>query len=503
MSWNDLAKIELKGNNVLALIAIGNDLEYLNILLNLIESEREKYSDVLVIDLNPILRNHDTFNRFFLKIAGLNSPEKEIFYNNKNLSFKIISPPDGYTAFKNADIDNVTLQTLNDAVLSTYISSFGFTKIKKNFKSKRFVNRCLREAENIYVFVNNLLGQSNVKTIMVPNGRFHSQRSVIEAAKNNLVQVQCYERGSYEFDIPFFAYNAERYYISYNYWLEEFPPNSLVKKQFAISKLNQKLILPHLPKAKNWLKQREEIDGTNFFTRYWTNKENLNFDKLAVLFHSSEDEFAVLKLLDIEEEENYWESQWEAFAFVIKEMESRGYSVVLRLHPNLKNKPPSTQREAKIKVQDLLTKSKSLVVLESDSIVNSYELCELSEVVVVWNSTIGLEASAKGKKVICLTNAAYDLIADVLRWRNKNSVSVDSLMDWKVDCGKALNYIAARYVFDRPCMPLLHSSGLNAAQYLNRIALISNTWALRNNNRLNNLISVFLRRETFLKTKTN
>ena len=49
-------------DGTLLIVSHGNDLEYLNIILNIYESKKLKYTEVKFLDLSLILKDQDTFH---------------------------------------------------------------------------------------------------------------------------------------------------------------------------------------------------------------------------------------------------------------------------------------------------------------------------------------------------------------------------------------------------------------------------------------------------------
>jgi len=74
--------------------------------------------------------------------------------------------------------------------------------------------------------------------------------------------------------------------------------------------------------------------------------------------------------------------------------------------------------------------------------VSTYDLISYSDVVVVENSTIGLEASAQGVPVICTNSCAYDIIADVVTVHGPEDLDKIYNMSKTSDPRGAQRYIA-------------------------------------------------------------
>jgi hypothetical protein len=73
----------------LLIVSHGNDLEYLNIILNIFETQKAFYNEVKFLDLSAVLEDQDTFYRPLLKLAGLISPEETIFNHLESFGYDV------------------------------------------------------------------------------------------------------------------------------------------------------------------------------------------------------------------------------------------------------------------------------------------------------------------------------------------------------------------------------------------------------------------------------
>src|SRR5690606_6754544 len=76
----------------------------------------------------------------------------------------------------------------------------------------------------------------------------------------------------------------------------------------------------------------------------------------------------------------------------------------LRVHPNLKGLQNSQTEFINKKIRTL----NSVEIIDADDIVDSYALIRASDIIIVFGSTVGIEAAFMGKKVILLGRAAYE-----------------------------------------------------------------------------------------------
>ena len=117
---------------------------------------------------------------------------------------------------------------------------------------------------------------------------------------------------------------------------------------------------------------------------------------------------------------------------------------MLRVHPNLLNNHPlTTLRELK-KFKEFSERNPRFKVICPASSVNTHELIKRARVVIVYGSTVGLEASLEGLPVICTNRSTYDLIADVTNVNGPEDLSlIDSMSHTSSPIGamKLISYL--------------------------------------------------------------
>lgn len=184
--------------------------------------------------------------------------------------------------------------------------------------------------------------------------------------------------------------------------------------------------LPHHIETKNalieeaWekpdldLKEKEEI-GKSFFERkvkgiYTNDKvytkdqqanklpDNIDYTKKTfVLFTSSDDEFAAVGKDFVNP---YFKDQNEGIAYVARLFSTKfpDWNLLIRMHPNLKGIEYDYASE--LRAMDKI--GPNITVITPESPVDSYALLKVAEKVIVFGSTIGLEANYWGKTVLLL-----------------------------------------------------------------------------------------------------
>jgi hypothetical protein len=480
------------------IVTHGNDLEFLNVVLNIVEEYRKSDISPEILDMSTVVKGQDAFNRRLLKFAGCVSPEITVLEYLRESGITVhdanhyIDQKD--LTFPSSEIEN----SIDESIRSTLISMSGAEHPVQNQKYHRLSNLFKLEAQLTFNAVMNMvLANGPYDQISVVNGRFPYQRAVHQASKYLKIKAMSFERGTYEHLLEPGLSTLDRYLKSTNYWHEDFPTTDRKNRQENI------LLRFHngdsgfsRTNPQTWLAERRTPLGRGSqFNENWSKKLISLEDsskKFISLFTSSLDEFAEL---GPEWKEAKWKNQWEAFEYLIPLFYDRGYEVILRVHPNLRNKHKTERVTVREVLKEFKKKFTFLKVIDSSSKIDSYNLVENSAAVIVWNSTVGLEASLLGTPTACLSSCEYDLVADVHRWLSKEDVKVNKLLDCAVDKSKAGVFISGVYLFDRPLDHLLPRTRLNLESYGRGLALFSNRWAFRGNNRIPNLISILLPRK--------
>lgn len=487
--------------STLLLVSHGNDLEYLNIMLNILENSGGTFTNIEIVDLSGLLEDQDTFSRKILRFANLESPESLIFSELERLGFVVHD-----LANSNMEIDGSTListtvkEALDESVRSAMVSR---TNQDNPIQTKWVLRKKRRyefEALTIYLrFIQLLNGRSDVRRVAVINGRFPCQRAIKEASLAFGIPCFTYERGSYEGEVSQFDSAYSRYEKAINYWYSPYPAYDRLARQKAILGMSFSEELLKSDLIINWFSNRQISGNLNKFANEWSeNPYKFEAGMYATIFTSSVDEFAELGQ---SWREDSWGSQWEAFDNVIKELLKNNWKVILRVHPNLSNKPKASKKSTLQEVQNLRLKYPEMFVIDAESKLNSYEILRGSTLAIVWISTIGLEASAMGIKTVVLAASEYDLVADVKRWLNPDDINLESLNNWVVDFRKSYAFRAGVLAHDHTAKFLLEKYAVPTKKYGSGIALFANKWAMRNSNKLTNLISIFLPRRIFLKVR--
>jgi len=298
-----------------------------------------------------------------------------------------------------AQIDFTAEESLkmNIAIQSTIMSKYarGLRTRTRRTLMEVYLDRRLRsQCRKIFSLTTELIKDFSASEIFVDNGRFASPHATYLAALRKGAKTLFYEAG----------------------------PKSEVRDCRVHDRIEmQRLALEAtamLPDntikayAKDALAKSRGGAG---FDSLWTESKNAwkgLRDSLALFATSSSDE---TYSVDLEWNEASWDSQYVAFQIIWGKLKSRNLTPVLRIHPNLLNKSPSSAHREIKEIRRFQSENPEFYILWPASPVSTYDLISYSDVVVVENSTVGLEASARGIPVICSNSCAYDIIADVVK----------------------------------------------------------------------------------------
>lgn len=124
--------------------------------------------------------------------------------------------------------------------------------------------------------------------------------------------------------------------------------------------------------------------------------------KNIVIFNSSEDEFAAIG--DEFDRLALFPTQYRGIKFILESLKDKqDYHVYLRIHPNLSMVPYRYHTE----LLNLPKQYSNVTVIPGGDSISTYDLMDAAEKVVVFGSTMGLEAAYWNKPVILLAGANY------------------------------------------------------------------------------------------------
>jgi len=318
-------------------------------------------------------------------------------------------------------------QKMGIAIKSTIISGY-VRGIRLRTRPRLFEvylnKRLTSQSQKIFSLTTELIREFSASKVFVTNGRFAAEHATYLAARHENAK-------------PFFfEVDASR---RTNY-LTEYRIQDRIKRQGhaleATSMLQDSEIQPH---SNDVLAKNKRV---NIYGSLWEESKDAwkgPRDSLALFATSSQDEMVSL---DLDWNEASWGSQYKAFLAIWGKLKLRNLTPVLRIHPNLLNKSPSVAHREIKEIRRFKSENPEFYIVWPASPVSTYDLISYSDVVVVENSTIGLEASAQGVPVICTNSCAYDIIADVVTVHGPEDLDKIYNMSKTSDPRGAQRYIA-------------------------------------------------------------
>lgn len=234
--------------------------------------------------------------------------------------------------------------------------------------------------------------------IFLLNGLFFEERIMIAQAKKRAIPVVNYERGFLSDTFVFARGKIACYYDLSDHW--EAQANT-----------------PLTPSQETWLddylagRRKDEQS----LVKYWPTVE----ERIAVIRDQLDlrEETKVIALFPnivwdaaVQERNTIFESLTEWVYEIIRFFEHQpDYRLVIRLHPaevRLKNEETIERLQERINTE-FSTLPSTVTLIPSESNLSSYRLIEIAHAVLVYTSTVGLEAALDGKPVVTAARTHY------------------------------------------------------------------------------------------------
>lgn len=328
-------------------------------------------------------------------------------------------------------------ERLKTAIVSNYVSAA--RTVPSNLHGIKWMSvsvlqhhlsRLARRAFGVSEQIMSLLEPARVYVI---NGRLPQQKAAVIAAEHlNL-------------EIWFLELDRGRLYRS------RYQPHDRIRSQEELSKVAQSLSGSQMTTSiSSWLAQFSSANAEmNKFsvTRTDTGANLADSGHLAIFATSSRDEY---ESVEFDFSEAQWESQLHAFSEVWRIVGSTDLKPILKIHPNLLNKRPFFVVGELSRIRRFLSKNPNFTVVGPSDKQNIYAIFPRAALVVVHNSTVGLEASIRGIPVICTNSTSYDSLADVTKFHSLEQVKLLAKVQSYADPTGAMKFLAARDALSVP-----------------------------------------------------
>ena len=429
-----------------AIMIAGYDPGYLRITEHQVRKELSAGRTPVVLDATSISGGGtSSYDRGALKFFRLDYPGHDLRQRMERLGVDVLEIPDFIDEPSTELLDSEREEVLAIAVQSALITYF---RTDQPNRSKRAVRKTAKElaheGRGVYRGVSAILrANPEIDLVYLPNGRFPHQKMAYIASNDAGVATLHFEKG----ETPHGSY------------LQDYAPQNRLASQGAVEPLLAALSHDEVEGiADAWLARRAPShDSSNEFAALWAQDlpQELTHladadTRIAGFFTSSQDEF---QFLGPEWQLHEWKDQFEAFDAVLSEFEKAGYMCYLRVHPNLATKAQDCFQRERAGIRRLSGRHPNLLVIWHDDFANTYSLLDVTDAVVVWDSTVGLEASARGIPVWTMATSRYGLVADVREILSADDLKAKGLEPWKVDSHAAKRFIAYLMLRDDPMDP--------------------------------------------------
>ncbi len=239
-----------------------------------------------------------------------------------------------------------------------------------------------------------LLLNEKPEKVFIYNGRFLQERAAWEACKFLDIQVVFFEKFGPNWVDRYFLFEKPTHLPSYRSEIMSSYGDNIKSQDPSFFQLI----------GDKWFLDRE-LGITQQFTKGQTSSLMSDSSRpFLVFFHSSEDELITTDLTS-----KSWGDQEAALRSLVSVLDHIcEFSLIIRMHPNLKYK---SKNEIKMWTEignQLSRKYDWVSFIQHDSKVNSYSLLKDSAAVVTVGSTIGVEAAYLGKRSILLGRAFHE-----------------------------------------------------------------------------------------------
>lgn len=259
---------------------------------------------------------------------------------------------------------------------------------------KDFVFRGLLTGAYLYDALNVVVDQIEPDLVVLFNGRFIENRPALRVCQERKLNYATHERGG-KIDSFLFRLNSIPHSIETvsqemeSLWKDATDDKQLIGEAFY----------------KNRIKGVE--DAWYSFTkdqqigRLPSSFESNQNKRVISIFNSSLDEYEGLEGFG----PYFYKNDNEGIEEICKTLENNeNVKLYLRVHPNLKGLDNNQNKF----LNETIASYKSVEIIAANDVVDTYELIRRSDIIVVFGSTVGIEAAFSGKKVILLGRAAYE-----------------------------------------------------------------------------------------------
>ena len=269
------------------------------------------------------------------------------------------------------------------------------TRVESSSDLNRFwhiiYKRLFKASRQTYFSVSNIINQYKITHLYLFNGRFSCAKSAKEAARKNKINFSVYDvRRSIN---PYIHSNTDLHNVfeCFDRAKALYEENPKVFKQEAIKYFNSR--------------GKSSLFGPSYTAKMKIGETgNVDVSKnIITIYTSSDDEYRFLG--------NDWGlnqqsiSQFKEIDYICSNIDSSQWHIVIRIHPN-----QTGVKTNSLKMIRSLKKFNHVTVCEPDSTIDTYQLLDISHLIMCFASSISLEAAYRKKTIIQIGPSPYSII---------------------------------------------------------------------------------------------
>lgn len=271
----------------------------------------------------------------------------------------------------------------------------GYPELEKHNEA---CTRLLQQSVELYQFAKNLISEIGAQHVYVWNGRRPSDGPVIWAARKLCIPFTSH---IWDYDEP---WEFSRGFIVIEG--STFHDLNRMRQAVRLEGASAALTAAERKVAESYLDSITSAGRRMFGANF--RDTDLKFLSPGVrkigIFTTSEWEFAGEPTW----ENRLYQSQWAGIEAILTDSRLRdGIQFIVRLHPNLVNSPRDSGEWKAIRAVQALA-GPAVHFVEPEDPVDSYSLLQACDAVVTFGSTVGIEASLRGKPVVLLGRCLYE-----------------------------------------------------------------------------------------------
>jgi len=307
-------------------------------------------------------------------------------------------------------IDKMILQPLNcwndlraiqidgddvgEAAFSEFVTQFRETHPDFNNQNVNFVKLLLKNALIVHFSIRNHLLEEKPDKLILFNGRISAYRPALRVGVSLGIDTKVFEVG--------------KRFNTYRFTNMTYPHNPINMGKGILQSYEQSILKKEdmVKIAYEWYHGCEKATANNQLV--FTQKQVKGFgmsdlrkeSKLKIgIFTSSEDEvFAIA-----ESKSPFYKDQNMAIDQITDDLKNEDILFIVRAHPNLTGLN-NTQTKGLL---EICSSRNNIKYISPESKTNTYELVDICNAVIVFRSTVGIEAVYKGKPTILMGQAVY------------------------------------------------------------------------------------------------